>query len=63
LRTPLEEVVNPHVHVEAADLTRELGAVPVTETALTDVAVRVAPDEGLTAVVSADVATEKFVPP
>jgi hypothetical protein len=60
---PVAEVVNPHVHVEAAAMTREVGAVVVTETADTEVGVIVSPDEGATAVVSAEVATEKLAGP
>jgi hypothetical protein len=62
-KDPVVEVVKPHVHVEAAFITSELGAVPVTVTVLTDVAVSVAPAVGAIAVVSADVATAKLAAP
>ena len=60
---PVDEVVNPQVHVDAAPFTSEVGADPVTVAAVTEVAVMVAPPVGLRGVVSAEVDTEKFVPP
>jgi hypothetical protein len=60
---PVAEVVKPQVHVEEAAATSEVGAVEVTDTAVTAVGVIVAPELGATPVVSADVATAKFAPP
>jgi len=63
LSEPVDDVVKLHVQVDAAALTNDVGAVLVTDTAVTEVVVMVAPTAGATAVVSEDVATEKFVPP
>jgi hypothetical protein len=60
---PVDDVVNPHVQVDAAPITSDEGAVVVTVTAPTAVPVMVTPDEGATAVVSAEVAKAKFDPP
>jgi hypothetical protein len=60
---PVDDVVKLHVQVDAAALTSDVGAVLVTDTAVTAVDVMVAPTVGATAVESEDVATEKFVAP
>lgn len=52
---PVDDVVNPQVHVEAAPLTSEVGAVADTVAEVTEVAVMVAPPLGLSGVVSAEV--------
>jgi hypothetical protein len=56
-------VVNPHVQVDAASFTSDVGAVLVTDTSVTAVAVIVTPAVGATAAMSDDVATEKLDPP
>jgi hypothetical protein len=63
LSEPVDDVVKLHVQVDAAALTNDVGAVLVTDTAVTAVDVMVAPTVGATAVVSDDVATEKLDPP
>jgi hypothetical protein len=63
LSEPVDDVVKLHVQVDAEALTNDVGAVLVTDTAVTAVDVMVAPTVGATAVVSDDVATEKLDPP
>jgi hypothetical protein len=60
---PVADVVNPQVHVAAADPTVLVGAVEVTDTADGDVGVRVSTDVAVTAVRSTEVATVKLGPP
>jgi hypothetical protein len=55
--------VKPHVQVDAASFTNDVGATLVTDTRLTAVALMVAPVVGATALTSEDVATEKLDPP